>query len=102
MFASTGKRYYGLEADNGFGNLLGSAANEVKSLLALDVDLSGKAGWSYLKSLPIKRCLRKKMLSSRRCVHLFSGERRCQSEEFTVLESEAVVYVGVDLANNRG
>ena len=61
----------------------------------LDVDFSDQAGIRFLKALPLKRALRRRMLQARWPVHLFSGGG--PHPEITLVESENTVLVNIDV-----
>ena len=87
-----------MASDSPFGDL----SETIRSLLVEELDLTDKAGWSYIKALPIKRSLRKTLLRSRWCVHIFSREFHGKEDEFKVLEKDGIVYLGVDVLRSKG
>ena len=59
-----------------------------------DVDLSDKAGHKYLKALPIKGAMRRRLMTTRWLVHMCSGKN--DSDDFKLLEEEGVTLLNMD------
>ena len=100
-FVRTGKRSHGLEALMARESPMGPLTETTRSLLVEELDLTEKAGWMYLKALPLKRATRKALLRSQWCLHLYAGEKNGRSEELKVLEKEGVVYLEVDVHQSK-
>ncbi|CAE7758600.1 RE1 [Symbiodinium sp. CCMP2456] len=71
----------------------------VKGSLAEEVSLTDKAGWNYLKALPISRRKRKQLMSSTWLLNLFAGGVEGTSE-FKTLEDGAVL-VEIDILRSK-
>ena len=69
--------------------------------LIQEVDLSEKAGHKYLKALPVKRAMRRRLMSSRWMVHLFSGETEGDGSGFKALEEDGVTLLEIDIGLSR-
>ena len=67
--------------------------------LVQDIDLSDEAGVRYLKQLPIKRSMRRRLLTSRWIVNLFSGEG--EHSDLRALEENGLVLLEMDLKKSR-
>ena len=98
-YRRTGSRTDGLRALMARGSAFGDLTEAQRCLLAQDIDLSDKAGHRYLKALPVKRAMRKRLMSTQWLVHLYSGEGG--SEEFKVLEDDCVTLLEVDLGISK-
>ena len=99
-YRRTGCRTDGLRALMASGSAFGDLTEAQRCLLAQDIDLSDKAGHRYyLKALPVKRAMRKRLMSTQWLVHLYSGEGG--SEEFKVLEDDCVTLLEVDLGISK-
>ena len=61
----------------------------VKAALAEDLRLDNKAGWNYLKALPLSRRKRKQLMAGQWIVNLFAGPFPT-TPEFKVLEDVCV------------
>ena len=94
-YRRTGKREEGLKALMCEDSLFGCLTEAQRCALAQDIDLSDKAGHRYLKALPVKRAMRKRLMSTQWLVHLYSGEGG--SAEFTTLEDNCVTLLEIDL-----
>ena len=98
-FLQDGARVQQLQAleaeDSPFAGLDAST----KSALAEELVLNNKAGWNYLKALPISRRKRKQLMTSRWIVNLFAGPNPA-AQEFKVLE-DGCVLVEIDIARSR-
>ena len=98
-YRRTGDRAKGLQAlmceDSAFGCLTESQ----RCALAQDIDLSDKAGHRYLKALPVKRAMRRRLMSTQWLVHLYSGQGG--SAEFRALEDNCVTLLEIDLGISK-
>ncbi|CAE7296882.1 RE1 [Symbiodinium sp. KB8] len=98
-FLQDGTRVQQLQAleaeDSPFAGLDAST----KSALAEELVLNNKAGWNYLKALPISRRKRKQLMTSQWIVNLFAGPNPA-AQEFKVLE-DGCVLVEIDIARSR-
>ncbi|CAE7494560.1 GIP, partial [Symbiodinium necroappetens] len=77
------------------------AETEVVSLIGVDdrLLLSDEAGDHSLKSLPINRAMRKRLLRTRWVVHLYNGDEK--GEEFARAESEDVTVIRMDVRDSK-
>ncbi|CAE7211932.1 GIP, partial [Symbiodinium necroappetens] len=77
------------------------AEAEVVGLIGVDdrILLSDEAGAHYLKSLPINRAMRKRLLKTRWVVHLYNGDEK--GEEFARAESEDVTVIRMDVRDSK-
>ena len=98
-YRRTGKREEGLKALMCEDSLFGCLTEAQRCALAQDIDLSDKAGHRYLKALPVKRAMRKRLMSTQWLVHLYSGEGG--SAEFKTLEDSCVTLLEIDLSISR-
>ena len=98
-YRRTGNRNDGLKALMCEDSVFGCLTEAQRCALAQDVDLSDKAGHKYLKMLPVKRAMRKRLMSTQWLVHLFSGEGG--SAEFKVFESDCVTLLEVDIGLSK-
>ena len=71
----------------------------LKGSLAEDVVLTEKAGWNYLKALPVSRRKRKQLMSSPWVLNLFAGSSE-NNAELKVLEDGAVL-VEMDILRSK-
>ena len=77
------------------------AEAEVVGLVGVDdrLLLSDEAGAHYLKSLPINRAMRKRLLRTRWVVHLYNGDEK--GEEFARAESEDVTVIRMHARDSK-
>ena len=71
----------------------------LKGMMAEDIVMTDKAGWGYLKALPISRRKRKQLMASPWIVNLFAGYAD-GTTEFKVLEDGAVM-VEMDIVRSK-
>ena len=100
-YVQSGHRADGLRALQREDSALGTLSEAHMCSLVEDINLDAHAGHRYLKALPFKRSQRKRMMRTKWIVHLFSGDKRRQVDEFKVLESEDVMVVNVDLSRSK-
>ena len=98
-YRRTGERTHGLKALMCEDSAFGSLTEAQRCMLIQDIDLSDKAGHKYLKALPIKRAMRRRLMSTQWLVHLYSGEGG--SAELKVLEDDCVTLLEVDLGLSK-
>ena len=98
-YRRTGQRTHGLKALMCEDSAFGSLTEAQRCMLVQDIDLSDKAGHKYLKALPIKRAMRRRLMTTQWLVHLYSGEGG--SAEFKVLEDDCVTLLEVDLGISK-
>ncbi|CAE7251649.1 unnamed protein product [Symbiodinium sp. CCMP2592] len=98
-YRRTGNRADGLKAlmceDSAFGVL----TEQQRCSLIQDIDLSDKAGHQYLKALPIKRAMRRRLMTTRWLVHMYSGNK--SDDDFKVLEEDGVTLLNIDLSVSK-
>ena len=87
-YRRTGARTDGLKALMCEDSPWSSLTEAQRCALIQDIDLSDKAGHKYLKALPVKRSMRRRLMSTQWLVHVYSGEGG--SAEFKVLEDNCV------------
>ena len=73
MFIEKGDRVQQLKALEAEDSPFCSLPASMKGSMAEDVVLNDKAGWSYLKAVPISRRMRKRLMTTPWVVNLFSG-----------------------------
>ena len=100
-YRRTGNRADGLRALMCEDSVFGTLTEAQRCSLIQDVDLTDKAGHKYLKALPVKRAMRRRLMSSRWMVHLFSGDTRGDSSGFKVLEEEGITLLEIDIGISR-
>ncbi|CAE7334558.1 TY2B-C, partial [Symbiodinium sp. CCMP2456] len=98
-YRRTGSRTEGLKALMCEDSVFGCLTEAQRCALAQDIDLSDKAGHKYLKALPVKRAMRKKLMSTQWLVHVYSGEGG--SKELKVFEDDCVTLLEVDLGISK-
>ncbi|CAE7252215.1 unnamed protein product [Symbiodinium sp. CCMP2592] len=100
-YRRTGKRADGLQALLCEDSVFGVMTEAQRCSLIQDVDLSDKAGHKYLKALPVKRAMRRRLMTSRWMVHFYSGEATGDGSGFKVLEEEGVTLLEIDIGISR-
>ncbi|CAE7249757.1 RE1, partial [Symbiodinium natans] len=98
-YVLSGDRRVGLQALMDESSPFGVLTEAQRCMLIQDLDLSDKAGQTYVKSLPVKRAMRRKLLQNPWIVHLFSG--RTAHNEFKVLEEAGNVILEVDIGKSK-
>ncbi|CAE7918112.1 TY1B-DR3, partial [Symbiodinium necroappetens] len=98
-YRRTGSRTEGLKALMCEDSVFGCLTEAQRCALAQDIDLSDKAGHKYLKALPVKRAMRKKLMTTQWLVHVYSGEGG--SKELKVFEDDCVTLLEVDLGISK-
>ncbi|OLP84473.1 Transposon Ty1-NL2 Gag-Pol polyprotein [Symbiodinium microadriaticum] len=73
-YRRTGTRTDGLKALMCEDSPWSSLTEAQRCALIQNIDLSDKAGHKYLKALPVKRSMRKRLMSTQWLVHVYSGE----------------------------
>ena len=66
--------------------------------MAMDIDVSNKTGWKYLKALPVRRSTRKAMMSKRWAVR-FGGEN--SGEMYKEVEDNDVIFLNFDVMKSK-
>ena len=98
-YRRTGDRVDGVRAlmasDSAFGNL----SEAQRCMLVQDIDLSDEAGKRYLKALPLRRAVRRRLLGTRWVVNLFSGGEA--HADLKALENDMVTLLEVDLKKSK-
>ena len=74
-FIKNGSRAAQLQALDSEDSPLKQLSVRVKAALAEEIDMSTKAGWSYLKALPISRQRRRRMMSQPWVIRKWKGSR---------------------------
>eukprot|EP00439_Symbiodinium_sp_Y106_P022158 s6090_g2.t1 len=100
-YRRTGRRTDGLQALMCEDSVFGVLTEAQRCSLIQEVDLSEKAGHKYLKALPVKRAMRRRLMSSRWMVHLFSGETEGDGSGFKALEEDGVTLLEIDIGLSR-
>ncbi|CAE7894355.1 unnamed protein product, partial [Symbiodinium necroappetens] len=78
-----------------------SAWSEIeRALIAENIELSDRAGWSYLRALPGSRQRRKRMMALPWVVHLYSGPGRSVEPVFRELD-DGRVLVQIDINRSK-
>ena len=72
-YRRTGSRSEGLKALMAKDSVFGELSEAQRCMLVQDVDLGDEAGKRYLKALPLKRAMRRRLLTTRWIVNLCSG-----------------------------
>ena len=98
-YIRTGKRTEGLRALMSEDSFLGELTEAQRCSLVQDIDLSDQAGFKYLKALPIKRASRRRLMTSRWMVHLYSGTGG--TRDFKVLEEDGVMLLEIDIGISK-
>ncbi|CAE7189867.1 TY5A [Symbiodinium sp. KB8] len=96
-YVATGKRHHGLEALMMPSFPFGQVDESIRGLLAEDVDLSDQAGWNYLKAMPIRRAMRKRLFQTSWIVHLYAGPYDKKSDNLKVTERNGVTVLELDI-----
>ncbi|CAE7573274.1 TY1B-DR3, partial [Symbiodinium sp. CCMP2456] len=98
-YRRTGSRTEGLKALMAKDSVFGELSEAQRCMLVQDIDLSDEAGKRYLKALPIRRAMRRRLLSTKWLVNLCSGTGG--QGGFKALESENITLLDVDLKLSR-
>ena len=98
-YRRTGNRTEGLRALMASDSIFYHLTESQRCALVQDIDLSDEAGVRYLKQLPIKRSMRRRLLTSRWIVNLFSGEG--EHSDLRALEENGLVLLEMDLKKSR-
>ncbi|CAE7467813.1 RE1 [Symbiodinium necroappetens] len=96
-YVATGKRHHGLEALMMPSFPFGQIDESIRGLLVEDVDLSDQAGWNYLKAMPIRRAMRKRLFRTSWIVHLYAGPYDKKSDNLKVTERDGVTVLELDI-----
>eukprot|EP00439_Symbiodinium_sp_Y106_P060167 s729_g8.t2 len=99
MFLDQGDRVHQLKALEAEDSPFCSLPASLKGAIAEDVDLSDKAGWKYLKAVPVSRRVRKRLMTTPWVVNMFSGPAN-GSIQFKSLEDGAVL-VEMDIVRSK-
>ncbi|CAE7256410.1 PMT4 [Symbiodinium sp. CCMP2592] len=98
-YRRTGKRADGLGALMAKDSLFGELTESQRCELVQDIDLSDAAGVWYLKALPIKRSLRRRLLGSQWIVNLCAGSG--DRSDFKALEEEGLALLELDIKKSK-
>ena len=98
-YRRTGRRTEGLKALTAQDSMFNHLSESQRCALIQDIDLSDAAGMRYLKSLPIKRAMRRRLLSSKWIVNMCSGSE--DHSDLKVLEDNGLVLLELDLCKSR-
>ena len=90
-YRRAGRRADGLGALMAKDSLFGELTESQRCALVQDIDLSDEAGVRYLKALPIKRSLRRRLLSSQWIVNMCAGNNN--RSDLKALEEEGLVLL---------
>ncbi|CAE7454971.1 unnamed protein product, partial [Symbiodinium necroappetens] len=96
-YVATGKRHHGLEALMMPSFPFGQVDESIRGLLVEDVDLSDQAGWNYLKAMPIRRAMRKRLFQTSWIVHLYAGPYDKKTDNLKVTERNGVTVLELDI-----
>ncbi|CAE7746100.1 RE1 [Symbiodinium necroappetens] len=99
-FVGTGGRVPQLAAMSSEGSPFTQWTDLEKSLLTENVELTDKAGWSYMRAIPGSRQKRKRMLSLPWVIHLYSGPGKGLDPAFLELD-DGKVLVQVDINRSK-
>eukprot|EP00439_Symbiodinium_sp_Y106_P044585 s732_g5.t1 len=102
-FAATGVRTYALSAmmDPAFPITVENETERYDFVGPMNLDLTDKAGEWYLKSLPVNRKMRRRLLTTRWMVHLFDGNNDETTNVFKRAESDSVTYLEIDIQKSK-
>ncbi|CAE7349140.1 GIP [Symbiodinium sp. CCMP2592] len=100
-FVHTGDRAYLLKALEYPSSPLQGVSDNLRSLLAVKVDVSEEVGRGYLKALPMRRSQWKSLSSKRWVVKLYEREDEA-SEVFKMVENDKVVFFNINVHRSRG
>ena len=98
-YRRAGRRADGLGALMAKDSLFGELTESQRCALVQDIDLSDEAGVRYLKALPIKRSLRRKLLSSQWIVNMCAGNDN--RSDLKALEEEGLVLLELDVKRSK-
>ena len=79
-------------------SVLGTLSETQRGLMAMDVDASDKVGWKYLRALPIRRSVRKAMMTKRWAVRVGGGP---VPEYYKQVEDNDVIFLDFDTLVSR-
>ncbi|CAE7714237.1 unnamed protein product, partial [Symbiodinium necroappetens] len=96
-YVATGKRHSGLEALMMSSSPFGQVDVSIRSLMVDDVDLTDQAGWNYLKAMPLRRAMRKRLHQTSWIVHLYAGPYDKKSDNLKVTERNGVTVLELDI-----
>ncbi|CAE7607397.1 unnamed protein product [Symbiodinium sp. CCMP2592] len=99
-FVRVGGRGAQLRAMSTEGSPFGKWPEMDRALVAENVELDNKAGWSYLRALPGSRQRRKRLMSSSWVIHLYSGPDKGIDPLFRELD-DGRVFVQVDINRSK-
>ncbi|CAE7234262.1 hypothetical protein AK812_SmicGene14430 [Symbiodinium microadriaticum] len=97
-YVQSGQKASALRALLHGDSVLGNLSETQRALMAMDIDVSNKTGWKYLKALPVRRSTRKAMMSKRWAVR-FGGEN--SSEMYKEIEDNDVIFLDFDVLNEE-
>ncbi|CAE7947072.1 Copia protein [Symbiodinium microadriaticum] len=77
---------------------LGRQTETHRSLMALEVDVSDKAGWKYLRALPVRRRVRKAMMTKRWAVKIGGDSSH---DAYKEVEDNDVIFLDFDVLRSK-
>ncbi|CAE7665157.1 HCF244, partial [Symbiodinium sp. CCMP2456] len=98
-YRRSGKRTDGLKALMSSDSVFHHIIESQRCALVQDIDLTDAAGMKYLKALPIKRALRRRLLSARWIVNMCSGPD--EHPDLKALETDGLVLLELDLFKSK-
>ena len=99
-FVKIGGRAAQLAAMTAPGSPFSAWSEMERALIAENIELSDRAGWSYLRALPGSRQRRKRMMALPWVVHLYSGPGRSVEPVFRELD-DGRVLVQIDINRSK-
>ena len=97
-YVQSGQKVSALRALLHGDSVLGNLSETQRALMAMDIDVSNKTGWKYLKALPVRRSTRKAMMSKRWAVR-FGGEN--SGEMYKEVEDNDVIFLNFDVMKSK-
>ena len=99
-FVKTGTRATQLMALDAEDSPLRHLDARIKATLAEEIDLSTRAGWSYLKALPLSRHKRRRMMTQPWVVHLYAGKGKGLDPILKEVE-DGKILVEIDIEKSK-
>ena len=97
-YVQSGQRPAALKALLHEDSAIGTLSETQRGLMAIDVDVSDKAGWKYLRALPVRRSYRKAMMTKRWAVRI-GGEPA--SGDYKEVEDNDVIFLDFDTSKSK-
>ena len=103
MYVASGDKSYALAAmmESTFPLVLEFEPERFNLLGPSDINLSDKAGHTYLKHLPVNRKMRRRLPGSRWIVHLYDGKNEQAAESLRKMESDTVTVLEIDIQRSK-